>query len=99
MITTQNTRQYTATSDVDSWIRERIKPKQIAKYLDNGKHFLDEGLIERELAANAKPDATRVREILAKSLAIQTLTPAETATLLTSMTLICSLKWNKQRQK
>ena len=81
MITTENTRQH-ATSDVDSWVRERIKPEQIARYLDNGKHFLDEGLIERELAANTKLDAAKVREILAKSLAIQTLTPAETATLL-----------------
>ncbi len=82
MITMENTRQSTVTPDVDSWIRERIKPEQVAKYLDNGSHFIDEGLIDKELAANMKPDAVKVREILAKSLAIQTLTPAETATLL-----------------
>ncbi len=82
MITAENINQRKATADVDSWIRERIKPEQIVKYLDNGKHFIDEGLIERELAANTKPNAAKVREIMAKSLAIQTLTPAETATLL-----------------
>lgn len=81
MITTQNNKGL-ATKDVDNWIRERIKPKQIVKYLENGKHFIDDGLIEKELAANTKPDAAQVRETLAKSLAVQTLTPAETAMLL-----------------
>ena len=82
MISSENINLRKTTSDVDSWIRERIKPEQIAKYLDKGSHFIDEELIERELTANIKPDAAKVREILAKSLAIQTLTPAETATLL-----------------
>ncbi|MGD0573325.1 MAG: [FeFe] hydrogenase H-cluster radical SAM maturase HydG [Sedimentisphaerales bacterium] len=82
MITAENIEQRKATADVNSWIRERIKPEQIAKYLDNEKHFIDEGLIESQLAANTKPDAAKVREILAKSMAIQTLTPAQTATLL-----------------
>jgi 2-iminoacetate synthase len=82
MIITENINQRKITADADRWIRERIKPEQIARYLDNGRHFIDEGLIERELTVNTKPDAAAVREILAKSLAIQTLTPAETATLL-----------------
>jgi 2-iminoacetate synthase len=70
------------TACTDNWITSRVKLPQIAKYLDDGKDFLDQGLIERELAANIRPDAVQVRGILAKSLAIQTLTPAETATLL-----------------
>ncbi len=64
------------------WIKDRIKPEQIEKYLDNGRDFIDEAAIERALAANVHPDPKRVREILAKSLAIETLTPDETACLL-----------------
>jgi 2-iminoacetate synthase len=43
--------------------------------------FIDDGRIEETLAA-ARPDATRVREVLAKSLSKQRLEPAETAALL-----------------
>jgi len=82
MITTENKNENMTTAQLDSWIRQRIKPEQILKYLEDGRHFIDDGLIERELTANTRPDATKVREILAKSLAVQTLTPAETATLL-----------------
>ncbi|HNS20733.1 MAG TPA: [FeFe] hydrogenase H-cluster radical SAM maturase HydG [Sedimentisphaerales bacterium] len=64
------------------WIQDRIKPEQIEKYLDNGRDFVDEPAIERALAANQGCDARRVRDILAKSLAIETLTLDETACLL-----------------
>ena len=64
------------------WVKERIKPEQIEKYLDRGRQFIDDAAIERALAANGNPDPRRVREILAKSLAIETLTPDETACLL-----------------
>jgi 2-iminoacetate synthase len=67
---------------VRGWIRDRIKPEQIEKYLDNGRDFIDEPAIERALAANRGCDAKRVRDILAKSLAIETLTPDETACLI-----------------
>lgn len=80
MATVENIK--TEKFDVEKWVRERIKPEQIDCYLNNGQHFIDDGLIERELAANQKTDAAQVREILQKSLAIQTLTPAETAVLL-----------------
>jgi len=63
-------------------MRDRIKPEQIEKYLDNGRDFIDERAIEQALAANPGGDAKRVRDILARSLAIETLTPAETACLL-----------------
>jgi 2-iminoacetate synthase len=55
---------------------------QVEKYLDRGRQFIDDAGIERALAANEHPDPKRVREILAKSLAIETLTPEETACLL-----------------
>jgi 2-iminoacetate synthase len=64
------------------WIKNRIKPDQIEKYLDNGRCFIDEAAIGRALAANRTPDPKRVRDILQKSLAIQTLTPDEVACLL-----------------
>jgi len=69
-------------AEYGGWIKDRIKPEQIEKYLDHGRDFLDEALIERALAENVKADPKRVREILAKSLAIETLTPEETACLL-----------------
>ncbi len=62
-----------------------IVQEQIDKYLPGGKHFVDDALIrstlERAAAAPAN-DKARVREILAKSLAIQTLSPDEVATLI-----------------
>ena len=70
------------TAEYVGWIKDRIKPEQIERYLDNGRDFLDETAIERALAANVNPDPKRVRDILAKSLAIETLTPDETACLL-----------------
>lgn len=72
-----NTRVSTA-----EWIKDRIKPEQIEKYMDHGRCFIDVAAIERALAANTQPDPVRVREILQKSLAIETLTPDETACLI-----------------
>jgi 2-iminoacetate synthase len=66
----------------DIWLKERIKPEQIDKYLDNGRCFIDPVQIERALAANANPQPQRVRDIFRKSLAVETLTPDETACLL-----------------
>lgn len=59
-----------------------IKRDEITRYFTNGRDFIDDDLIERQLEAAKNPDPVRVREILAKSLAIQTLEPAETALLL-----------------
>jgi 2-iminoacetate synthase len=64
------------------WIQNRIRPEQIEKYLDGGRCFIDEAAIVRALAENAHPGPQRVRDILQKSLAIETLTPDETACLL-----------------
>ncbi len=65
-----------------NWMATRIKPDQINKYLTGGKCFIDVPQIENRLKTNAQPDTARVRAILEKSLAIQILTPDETACLL-----------------
>ncbi|MCM8812536.1 MAG: hypothetical protein NC924_01205 [Candidatus Omnitrophica bacterium] len=66
----------------EEWLRQRIRPEQIAKYLrPDGSDFIDDAHIARCLQP-APLDAGRIRAILDKSLAIQTLTPEETAALL-----------------
>jgi len=66
----------------DSWIKRRIKSEQIEKYLDNGKCFIDNNRIEAALEGNANSDPERIRDILQKSLAVETLSLDETACLL-----------------
>ena len=82
MISTDRTETKRIKVTNGDWIRDRIKPDQIEKYLNNGKTFIDAGSIERDLDANRNPDAGKVREIIQKSLAIEALTPEETACLL-----------------
>ncbi|MFA7160617.1 MAG: [FeFe] hydrogenase H-cluster radical SAM maturase HydG, partial [Kiritimatiellia bacterium] len=65
-----------------SWAAGKIKPEQVQKYIPGGRCFIDAQEIERRLQDNARPDPARVRDIIAKSLAIRTLTPDETALLL-----------------
>ncbi|NLB68690.1 MAG: [FeFe] hydrogenase H-cluster radical SAM maturase HydG, partial [Lentisphaerae bacterium] len=59
-----------------------IKRDEITRYYNNGRDFIDDDLIVKELAEAKGPDRSRVRDILAKSLAIETLETAETAVLL-----------------
>lgn len=60
-----------------------IKREEITRYLPKGGGgFIDDALIRRQLAENARPDPARIRDILQKSLAIQTLAADETAALL-----------------
>ena len=66
----------------ENWMQRRIKPEEIKKYLNNGQCFIDNARIERALVENLKPDPKRIRDILQKSLAIETLTLDETACLL-----------------
>lgn len=70
-----------------SWVENKIKDDQIEKYLAGGSDFIPDEEIETRLetAASARAvanDRPRIQDILAKSLAIQTLTPDETAALL-----------------
>jgi 2-iminoacetate synthase len=59
-----------------------LRPEEIAPYLENGRDFIDDAALERLLTETRPPDAGRVGDLLAKSLAIETLTPSETAELL-----------------
>lgn len=66
----------------ESWVETRIKEEEVTKYLDDGRDFIPDDRIEEKLRAHADPDPSWVREILAKSLAVEGLTPDETAALL-----------------
>ncbi len=70
------------TTSLDSWAERQIKPAQIEKYLNQGRHFIDQESINRALVSKSKVSEGEVKDILAKSLAIQTLTLEQTATLL-----------------
>ncbi|MCM8798434.1 MAG: [FeFe] hydrogenase H-cluster radical SAM maturase HydG [Candidatus Omnitrophica bacterium] len=59
-----------------------IPEEEITRYLDRGKDFINEQEIWDKLRKNASPSSSRIREILKKSLSIQTLEPDETACLL-----------------
>ena len=59
--------------------------EQIDKYIPGGNHFIDEASIFktlRDAKANPANDPVRIREILAKSRAIETLSLEDTATLI-----------------
>ncbi|HPA14833.1 MAG TPA: [FeFe] hydrogenase H-cluster radical SAM maturase HydG [Desulfobacterales bacterium] len=69
-------------SQINDWIACRIKLDQRDKYLREGKDFINDGEMLDTLKRNVHPDAQAVRDIIQKSLAIETLTPDETAMLL-----------------
>jgi len=66
----------------DAWIKTRIKENEISRYLERGEDFVSEREIFEKLEAGRNPDPRRVKDILAKSLAVQTLEPEETAALI-----------------
>ena len=66
----------------NTWVQKRIPELQKTKYLVGGEDFINDAAIEGMLSAQTAPDPARVRAILDKSRAIQTLTPQETAALL-----------------
>ncbi|MBF0252323.1 MAG: [FeFe] hydrogenase H-cluster radical SAM maturase HydG [Candidatus Omnitrophica bacterium] len=71
------------TKNISEWIKDRIKPEEINKYLNaDGSDFIDDENIEKLLKKYSNPDNEKIREILAKSLRIETLTLEETAMLL-----------------
>ncbi|MCF7885795.1 MAG: [FeFe] hydrogenase H-cluster radical SAM maturase HydG [Candidatus Marinimicrobia bacterium] len=67
---------------VKEWTDQVIKQDQIDKYLIDGEDFIDEEKINKNLKNNREPNRVKVRDILQKSLEIERLSPAETATLL-----------------
>jgi len=67
--------------DVQEWQKTRIREDQIARYCPGGVDFIPDDEIAEMLQRTASPDPHRVREIIARSLAIETLSPEETAVL------------------
>lgn len=59
-----------------------IKRDEINRYYRDGHDFIDDAFISRTLEEAKEPDPAKIRDILAKSLAIETLLPEETAALL-----------------
>ncbi len=74
-------RRFTGASD---YRRRFIVAEQVGKYLPGGRRFIDEAAIASALAAAARSpnDPVRLRDILAKSRAVETLLPEETAALI-----------------
>jgi len=68
--------------DIKTWKANRIREEEFKKYLDNGRDFIADDEIENMLRIAKAPDWQELRAILDKSLAIQNLSPQETATLL-----------------
>ncbi|MBN1975734.1 MAG: [FeFe] hydrogenase H-cluster radical SAM maturase HydG [Sedimentisphaerales bacterium] len=77
-----NTTHTIESNKEKSWSKRRIIPQEISKYLNNGRCFIDADRIEDALKKNNAPEESRVREILQKSLTIETLSLSETACLL-----------------
>ena len=65
-----------------SWKESVIKRDEIDRYLNDGRDFINDTLIESLLVRGANPEPARIRGIIGKSLAVQTLLPEETAALL-----------------
>jgi 2-iminoacetate synthase len=69
-------------ADVTNWIKNRIKWDEIDKYLKDGRDFINDDLIEKKIKSNTNPDEKIVKDIIDKSLAVNTLSLDETAYLL-----------------
>ncbi|MDR0994068.1 MAG: [FeFe] hydrogenase H-cluster radical SAM maturase HydG [Verrucomicrobiota bacterium] len=71
------------TQEKQQWVRERIVQAEIDKYIrDDGRDYVDDASIRDLLRLRGTPDATQVRELIAKALEIQTLSPAELSVLM-----------------
>ena len=79
---TERQRDVAAGFSLRSWITTRIKKDQITKYMDGGKDFINDKKIIEKLHSNKEPDQKHIKDILQKSLSVQTLTLDETAALL-----------------
>jgi len=68
--------------DTKSWIANRIKRDEITKYMDGDNDFINDKEIIGKLENNKRVDSKEIRDILDKSMAVETLSPDETAALL-----------------
>src|SRR6056297_164573 len=64
------------------WVKNVIKQDEIDRYLFDGEDFINEELINQQLAENKNPDRDRVEAIIEKARNLQRLEPEETAALL-----------------
>jgi len=76
-----NTQLVAGLSTAD-WMRDMIKEDEITRFMDNGSDFINEEEIEKLLGENKRVEPRRVRDIIQKSLSVETLKPEETAILL-----------------
>lgn len=69
--------------DRKQWMKERIVPAEIEKYLrPDGSDYVNDAEIAGLLEATGEPEAAQVRDIVAKALTVQSLTQAELSTLM-----------------
>jgi len=72
-----------AVKSAAEWYKTKIKDDEIKKYLNSdGTDYINDSLIEQQIAENRNPDPVRVRDIISKSMSIKSLDPIETAMLL-----------------
>jgi 2-iminoacetate synthase len=64
------------------WKESVIKRDEVERYLNDGRDFINDALIETLLVSGKDPDPSLIRDIISKSLSVQTLLPEETASLL-----------------
>jgi 2-iminoacetate synthase len=65
-----------------TWLQRRIREAEITRYMDGDCDFVPDATIEALLVDQSEPDPPEVRATLQKSLAVENLTPAETAVLM-----------------
>ncbi len=65
-----------------TWVKRVVKEDEINRFLIDGKDFIDDAKIMDQISRNKFPESSRIRDIIKKSLAIETLDPDETAALL-----------------
>ncbi|MDD5723163.1 MAG: [FeFe] hydrogenase H-cluster radical SAM maturase HydG [Syntrophales bacterium] len=65
-----------------NWIEGVVKKDEITRYLIDGKDFINDEKIWDRIIGNENPDPGRIRDIIRKSLTVETLDPDETAALL-----------------
>jgi 2-iminoacetate synthase len=78
----KETNMSTIATQERTWKDSVIRPDEIERYRRNGKDLIDDALIEDLLLQGRNPDSARVRAIIDRARAIETLAPAETAALL-----------------
>ncbi|WP_319406519.1 [FeFe] hydrogenase H-cluster radical SAM maturase HydG [uncultured Desulfosarcina sp.] len=71
-----------STVKTDSWKQQKIRWDEIDRYLHGGRDFIDDAALAAAIGANRSPDPARIRDIIAKSLAIETLAIDDAAALL-----------------